>query len=232
MYPLDRHSREQLAQLDWGGRKGAGKRGLRCQQPGEARLACELQLFEIGRQVGQDYIITRDAGYTPNMTMHIDNALQLLWNRAGHEKICDFSEIETGRLEGAVELEGARRAGGIIDRQRLPLSSADCPAKGNERAALVLCMTGRDAQIRLSPLCSHNQRRVHRLERHRSCPIWTCVVDDKDLPVHQRGFTEAENPADRLDGVLIGFPTMDDLIEDIPVPVAIAPNREGRFFDE
>jgi F0F1-type ATP synthase membrane subunit b/b' len=37
--------------------------------------------------------------------------------------------------------------------------------------------------------------------------------------------TDAENPADRLDGILIGSPSLRDLIEKIPVSVAIAPKR-------
>jgi hypothetical protein len=51
------------------------------------------------------------------------------------------------------------------------------------------------------------------------------VVDDEQLPVHERRLTDAENPADRLDGILIGSPSLRDLIEKIPVSVAIAPKR-------
>src|SRR4029077_19444471 len=113
MYPLGRHSREQLAQSDWRGRKGSCKRRLRCQQPGEARLACELQLLEIGGQVCQDHIIDRHTRHSPNMTVHIDGAPQLLRNRAGSEKVCDLANIESSRLKCTVELEGDRRARGL-----------------------------------------------------------------------------------------------------------------------
>jgi hypothetical protein len=80
-------------------------------------------------------------------------------------------------------------------------------------------------QIRLSPLRSDDQRRLHRLQCHRSSPVRPCVVDDDQLSVHQRRFTDAENPADRLHGIFIGCAPLDDLIEDIPMPAAIAPER-------
>ena len=87
MHPFGRQGREQLAQLDRRCRKGKRKRGLRRQQTGEARLACEPQLFEIRGQIGQNHIIARDTRHSPNMTVHIDVALQLLRNRTRPEEI-------------------------------------------------------------------------------------------------------------------------------------------------
>ena len=44
--------------------------------------------------------------------------------------------------------------------------------------------------------------------------------------------SDAENPADRLDGILVGSPTLGNLIEEIPVSGAITSKGEGRLFDE
>ena len=104
MHPLRRHGREQLAQSDRGCRKGERKRGLRRQQTGEARLACQSQLFEIRGQIGQDHIIARDTRHSPNMTVHIDGALQLLRNRTRPEEIRHLMYIQIGRFECAIQL--------------------------------------------------------------------------------------------------------------------------------
>ena len=68
-------------------------------------MACERQLFEVRRQIGQQHIITSHTWRGSNKAVHIHDALHLFRNRTWPKEIRDLSEIEIRGFNTAIELE-------------------------------------------------------------------------------------------------------------------------------